>query len=311
MAFTLLFCTFSTLSFSSVHNAPSCGSPVVSDRIVGGTDALDGEWPWQVSLHFAGSHICGGSVISLEWVLTAAHCITHPILTQKYQVYLGLYRLGVNSPHTIVFNVQTIITHANFVNAEGPGDIALVHLATIVNYTQYIMPICLPSSSSTFPSGMECWVTGWGDTSSGGNAPSNGILQKVMTPLIDPKTCKEMYYSAGYTVSIQAENICAGYKNGQKDSCQGDSGGPLVCKVQGVWYQVGIVSWGIGCGDPNRPGVYTLVTAYQNWISTYLQATFMNVNSTVSKSEGSSIFYSFPYHCWMILASAALLSTFL
>ncbi|MEE6523139.1 hypothetical protein FKM82_021876 [Ascaphus truei] len=95
-----------------------------------------------------------------------------------------------------------------------------------------------------------------------------------MTPLIDSVTCDEMYH-VGSSVStssiiIQEEKICAGYKEGQKDSCQGDSGGPLVCKVQGAWFQAGIVSGGEGCAISNRPGVYTLVTVYESWISSYV-----------------------------------------
>ncbi|XP_040211905.1 serine protease 33-like isoform X3 [Rana temporaria] len=320
-----------------------CGSPVVSSRIVGGTDALDGEWPWQISLQYSGSHRCGGSLISPEWVLTAAHCIIHPIQESNYKVYLGLYRLGVIGSQTIVADVSNIITNPKYRDTGDIGDIALVRLATPVTYTQYIMPICLPSSNTTFPCGMECWVTGWGATSSGGSKPINGTLQEVMTPLIDHSTCQEMYCKGGSGDNIQDEKICAGYMDGQKDSCQGDSGGPLVCKVRGVWYQVGIVSWGIGCASFSFPGVYTLVTSYQAWISTYLQVTFNEVpeipkptrtcggkvidmgytrstthargtacmRNKATTYEGSSITSrsSVSHHCWMILLQTTFLLT--
>ncbi|XP_077303205.1 serine protease 27-like [Lithobates pipiens] len=257
-----------------------CGSPLVSNRIVGGTDSLDGEWPWQVAVIdnvLDGEYLCGGSLISPEWVMTAAHCINHPIQLSNYNVYLGMYELGVIDSHTVIANVSFIITDSKYVSDGDPGDIALIRLATPVTYTEYIMPICLPSSNTTFPCGTECWVTGWGTRSLEGDVIQNGVLQEVMVPLIDHKTCQTLYNHAGDDFTIQYDQICAGYKNGQKDVCQGDSGGPLVCKVRDIWYQVGIVSWGNGCAEPYSPGVYTLVTDYQNWISSYLNATFSDV----------------------------------
>ncbi|PIO41130.1 hypothetical protein AB205_0216790 [Aquarana catesbeiana] len=318
-----------------------CGSPLVSSRIVGGTDSLDGKWPWQVAVidkESSGTYLCGGSLISPEWVMTAAHCIHKPIQVSNYKVYLGMYQLNVISPHTVVANVRKIIVNSNYIIEGGPGDITLLQLATPVTYTQYIKPICLPSSNTTFPCGTECWVTGWGTRYYGaGSLVTNGILQEVMVPLIDRNTC-QMDYSLGTSDLIKYDQICAGYKNGQKDSCQGDSGGPLVCEVQGVWYQVGIVSWGDGCAEPNFPGVYTLVTAYQAWIGKYLNITFnyvsniptptmtcggsfksMGNTTTVypyantalpsSTSEGSSITSSLSHHRWMIVVLTVLLLT--
>ncbi|PIO41129.1 hypothetical protein AB205_0216780, partial [Aquarana catesbeiana] len=102
--------------------------------------------------------------------MTAAHCIKLPVQLSNYKVYLGMYQMDVISPHTVVANVRTIIVNGRYTSGGDPGDIALVQLATPVNDTQYIMPICLPSSTTTFPCGMECWVTGWGATSYGGES---------------------------------------------------------------------------------------------------------------------------------------------
>ncbi|XP_073491618.1 serine protease 33-like [Aquarana catesbeiana] len=314
-----------------------CGSPLVSSRIVGGTDALDGEWPWQVALTNNGVFVCGGSLISPGWVMTAAHCIHNPIQVSNYKVYLGMHELGVISSHTAVANVSNIIVIGNYTSIGDTGDIALLQLATPVNYTQYIMPICLPSNITTFPCGTECWVTGWGIRSYGGSVVNNGTLQEVMVPLIDRNTCQTLY-NVESSYSIPYDQICAGYKDGYKGSCQGDSGGPLVCKVQGVWYQVGVVSWGVGCAYPNFPGVYTLVTAYQTWISTYLNVKFNDVSNipkptmtcggsfypytsaTLPKTtseEGpiniidpdSGVTPSLSHHYWMILVPTTLLLT--
>ncbi|XP_040211893.1 transmembrane protease serine 9-like [Rana temporaria] len=293
-----------------------CGSPSVSDRIVGGTSSTNGQWPWQVALidnELEGEYLCGGSLISPEWVMTAAHCIHKPIRVSNYKVYLGLYRLDAASSHTVIADVRSIIVNSNYIDTTSPGDIALIQLATPVNYTQYIMPICLPSSTTTFPCGTECWVTGWGARYSGGSAVSYGILQEVMVPLIDRYTCQKMYNNGGGDITVQYDQICAGYKEGGKDSCQGDSGGPLVCKVRGVWYQVGVVSSGIGCAYPNYPGVYTQVTTYQAWISSYLNVPFNDVSNIPKPTRvcgGSPLLTSsFSHHRWVILVPTILLLT--
>ncbi|KAM4024012.1 serine protease 33-like [Anomaloglossus baeobatrachus] len=262
-------------SDNTTSSPPVCGSPVFSSRIVGGTDALDGEWPWQISLRQFGSHICGGTLISRQWVMSAAHCFPGYFFTSDYTIQLGRYQLSVVDNHTITSSVSEILIHPlyNF-NVGSQGDIALVKLSSPVTYTKYIMPICLPAASITFPCGLECWVTGWGTIYSGVNLAYPKTLQKVMTPIIDRARCDDLYHMNSDTSSnvsiILDDMICSGYIDGGKDSCQGDSGGPLVCKVQDVWYQAGVVSWGYGCAMSYRPGVYTLVPAYTSWIQSYV-----------------------------------------
>ncbi|KAM4026346.1 serine protease 33-like [Anomaloglossus baeobatrachus] len=273
-----------------------CGSPQVPGRIVGGTDAVPGEWPWQVSLLklILGTnryyHSCGGSLIANQWVLTAAHCFDADSNYGNYVVRLGSYQLLADEPHRIDSSVSRIIIYPWYSSQTMIGDIALMKLSNPVTYTMYIMPICLPASSVTFPCGLDCWATGWGDIKSDVSLPSPMTLQKVMVPLIDYKTCDKMYHVNSEVSSnkpiIYNSMICAGYSKGKNDSCQGDSGGPLVSQVNGIWYQPGVVSWGTGCALPDRPGVYTLVSAYQTWIKSYVSdLSFYDVRNIPKPSQ--------------------------
>uniref|UniRef100_A0A8C5Q3N0 Peptidase S1 domain-containing protein n=1 Tax=Leptobrachium leishanense TaxID=445787 RepID=A0A8C5Q3N0_9ANUR len=261
--------------------ASACGSRLISGRIVGGADALNGRWPWQAAVNNRVGLICGGSLINEQWVLSAAHCFKDR--PENYNISLGMHELGALNPHGFTAGVKRIIYHPQYTSTGDRGNIALVELMNPVNFTDYIQPICLPSESVTFPSGLECWVTGWGTQNFGGNITNPNTLQEVMLPLIDDKLCDQMYHidssASNDTTIIQEEKICAGYEEGGQDSCQGDSGGPLVCEVNGTWIQAGVVSGGDGCGFPYRPGVYTLVSAYETWIKTYIpDFTFSNMS---------------------------------
>uniref|UniRef100_A0A8C5Q424 Peptidase S1 domain-containing protein n=1 Tax=Leptobrachium leishanense TaxID=445787 RepID=A0A8C5Q424_9ANUR len=298
-----------SLTSTESPSTPVCGSPVISSRIVGGTDAVDGEWPWQVSIQHYWTHSCGGSLISNQWVLSAAHCFISDPNPWNYHVELGVYQLSGYSSHSQMSYVKEIIMHPQY-NVTGRGDITLVKLYYPVNYNNYILPICLPPASLTFPCGMKCWVTGWGTVNSGVSLPYPETLQEVKIPLMDYARCDQMYHVdssvSSYITIINEDEICAGYTEGGKDSCQGDSGGPLVCKVDSMWILAGIVSWGDGCALAYRPGVYTLVPFYQSWIKSYIpELNFTNisdipepyppcedVNTTAAPNGGLSLFSS-------------------
>ncbi|XP_068100110.1 serine protease 27-like [Hyperolius riggenbachi] len=243
-------------------------SPRASDRIVNGSNAAEKEWPWQVSIQQKSImddqfyHSCGGSLLTPQWVLSAAHCFRNTRV-ENYLIVMGIIKIYEDNANRVTRDVTQLIIHPYGGKSGDPGDIALVRLSSPVTYTEYIRPISLPSSTVTFPCGMECWVTGWGDTSTEESLPYPMPLQKLMVPLIDHDDCKVMYSEIA---SIVEDMICAGYREGQKDACQGDSGGPLVCNVRGAWYQAGVVSWGEECALPNYPGVYTSVMYYESWL---------------------------------------------
>ncbi|XP_070267693.1 serine protease 27 isoform X1 [Myotis yumanensis] len=247
-----------------------CGRPRMLNRMVGGQDALEGEWPWQVSIQRNGSHFCGGSLITDRWVLTAAHCFSNTSETSLYQVLLGARQLVKPGPHATYSRVKRVESNPLYQGMASSADVALVELEAPVTFTNYILPVCMPDPSIIFESGMECWATGWGSPSEQDRLPNPRILQKLAVPIIDTPKCNLLYSKdaeSGFQLkTIKDDMLCAGFAEGKKDACKGDSGGPLVCLVDQLWLQAGVISWGEGCARRNRPGVYIRVTSHYNWI---------------------------------------------
>ncbi|XP_036620294.1 transmembrane protease serine 11B-like [Trichosurus vulpecula] len=230
-----------------------------NNRIIGGKPSKEGEWPWQASLKLNGQHECGASLISNKWLVSAAHCFARRNDTKKWTVAFGNV---VNRPY-MERNVKTIILHEDYRSPLIHDDIALVELAKEVTFTNNIRAICLPEATQNFSAGEMAVVTGWGTLSMHGPLPL--ILQQATVQIIDTDTCNA---SGAYSGSIKNSMLCAGYMSGKIDACQNDSGGPLASlSSRGVWYLIGIVSWGEGCGKVNKPGVYTRLTFYRDWIT--------------------------------------------
>nr|KAF6476611.1 transmembrane serine protease 3 [Rousettus aegyptiacus] len=230
-----------------------------STRIVGGNMSSLAQWPWQASLQFQGYHLCGGSVITPLWVVTAAHCVYDLYLPKSWTVQVGLVSL-LDSPAPSHL-VEKILYHSKYKPKRLGNDIALMKLAGPLSFNEMIQPVCLPNSEENFPDGKVCWTSGWGATEEGGDA--SPVLNHAAVPLISNKLCNHRDVYGGI---ISPSMLCAGYLKGGVDSCQGDSGGPLVCQERRVWKLVGATSFGIGCADVNKPGVYTRVTAFLDWI---------------------------------------------
>ncbi|XP_030851876.1 uncharacterized protein LOC590372 isoform X3 [Strongylocentrotus purpuratus] len=233
-------------------------------RVVGGINARPGEFPWIGSLRVdegsdRGTFACGATLISSQWVLTAAHCVQYYL----DRVIFGILRLSGESEYEVNAEVADIIIHPDYDGETLDADIALLRLTEPVSFTDYVRPACLASSSNELSDYRRCLVAGWGAISEGGD-PSE-TLQKAVVNLLDQERCNS---DVSYNGTLTDNMICAGYERGIIDTCQGDSGGPLTCEGDdGRWHLVGATSFGDGCARPLFPGVYTRISQFQDFIT--------------------------------------------
>ena len=152
----------------------------------------------------------------------------------------------------------------------------MIKLKKPLQFTKYVKAACLPSNTTTFDSSTLCYLAGWGNTVNTSDYHRSPILREVRLQIVPSKDCNN---STAYNGIIPKRFVCAGYSKGGKDGCYGDSGAPLTCNIQGRWTVVGIMSWGAGCGKPNRYGVYSNVQLLWNeFIKPVLKGTLLAYN---------------------------------
>ncbi|XP_041471500.1 serine proteinase stubble-like [Lytechinus variegatus] len=240
----------------------TCGAPsALNDsttggtaRIVGGTLAPNGKWPWMGSLRSGRSHQCGAVLIHQEWAITAAHCVGF-----FDNIVLGdndLAGTTDTSPYRVERNIQHF-SNPDFNPVNDDGDIALVRLTEPVEFNDYVQPLCINTLTTEMTSFNNCFVSGWGTDDIDVQA-SMRYLMDANIQMFNRSICSQWYTDIH---AITNQHICAGEENGRRDSCSGDSGGPLQCQDdQGIWYLLGVVSFGQGCGEERLPGVYTRIS---------------------------------------------------
>ncbi|XP_008639707.1 PREDICTED: coagulation factor IX [Corvus brachyrhynchos] len=232
-------------------------------RVVGGSESMKGEVPWQVLLvNSYGLGFCGGSIINEKWVVTAAHCLK-PGYTHNLSAVAGEHNVE-SDDHTEQWRkVVRLLPHPTYNAAinEYHNDIALLELDQPLTFNSYVTPICLGSREFTnalLKQGIGT-VSGWGKQLFRGRTATT--LQVLRVPFVDRPTCLK-----STSTTILHNMFCAGFPSGGRDTCEGDSGGPYTTEIEGTWFLTGITSWGEECALPGKYGIYTRVSKYVNWI---------------------------------------------
>jgi len=232
----------------------------IGGRIIGGTDAERGEFPWIISYQFSfgdeGFHSCGGSILNANKIVTAAHCCDG-IGIEDTRIVVGDHNVEVDEGQEQFMQIESLKIHENYDPNTIDYDICVLTLTQVIEMNEYAAPVTI-STQTEWTEGTTFTVSGWG-LKHEDDFDTAEILQKVNVPYVTDETCSNDY--DGENV-VTDRMICAGEKG--KDSCQGDSGGPMIDSEKNL---VGIVSWGIGCAEEGYPGVYSRVASLVDFIN--------------------------------------------
>lgn len=245
----------------------------------GGKNAPTGVYPFTVALFRDRVTVlnfwCGGTLITKNVVLSAAHCFYNSLNDTRYLARVGGVNISEANTNPFVQGaVVRIIIHPDYNERQHYADVALLVLDRSVRVSTLKLPFaCLPDEDAD-PTEAYGTVLGWGHDNFGGRLQTH--LQEARIPIISTDVCNTAYRSLGsydreFPKGINHDFICAGnITDGGVDACQQDSGGPLITNTtdgRRTYYElVGIVSFGVSCGSARYPGVYTRVSTFRNWI---------------------------------------------
>ncbi|XP_064121628.1 trypsin-1-like isoform X2 [Macrobrachium nipponense] len=237
-------------------------------RVIGGNTAARGEFPYLLSLQvktgeLLGTHICGAAVVSNMWAISAAHCVGHALVDKEsLQIVAGEYSLQSPEGTEQRIDVAEIVVHEEFDPLTLANDIALLRLKSWLYYDRNVQPVALAFRGYS-PHPLAKCVLSWLGRDPRGR-PDVGRPEVREAPrrlgLVLRRILRRIWLER-----LGSSTLCAGYEGGGADACSQDDGGPLVCEAGAHKYLVGIASFGIGCGRPRQPGVYTEVSYFAQW----------------------------------------------
>ncbi|XP_062551220.1 ovochymase-2-like [Armigeres subalbatus] len=283
-----------------------CGIPKINqtDLIIRGKDTTPGEWPWHVAIYhriyYSNKYVCGGTLITESFVLTAAHCVQKkklPISVKLIFVRMGAYDLSEWHSKEQQHSIQRIHVPENPTHHRLTCDIALLELSTVVEFNEYIQPACLIEKLDL--TGEYGLAIGWGLSE---NDEATYRLKNVLMPVVSAIRCLEsdrLFF--GHTLTEDV--FCAGYTNGTA-VCNGDSGGGLFFQQGNAWFIGGIVSFSQYEPNSNRCnphgyGAFMKVFSYLHWIKEithYEHHTDEDATRGDDRREGNFVSY-FPKYC--------------
>lgn len=231
-------------------------------RIFGGSDAALGAFPYQGLYRTTDGVICGCSLISQKWAITAAHCTIAHDASKMFLTFGVVDRRS--STNAQVFTVVRKVEHPSYNSETLVNDVSLLELTTEAVYDSFVQPITIPDQGVDVTVGKSCIISGWGTVEDGTNPY---VMQQASVPVISNSQCQ--YWLSTTGLYIRSTFLCAGFSAGGVDTCRGDSGGPLACwdSSNSRYVLDGITSFGFGCANPRSPGIYTRVSEYSDWIA--------------------------------------------
>ncbi|MBX9595444.1 MAG: trypsin-like serine protease [Roseomonas sp.] len=277
--------------------------PAPTMRIIGGLPARAGTWPSMVSVQFANRNadgqlnrerpavpLCGGTVIGASAVLTAAHCVVldggRVLPPRALMVEEGTTDILQGRGRRI--QVSAIHAHPQYRAEPATNDVAILILQQPSGQPRQLLLGAADRAAVLSPGAMAT-VAGWGQTREGRDAPTSNRLLQVNLPLVSQQDCQRVYANGVRPGSLGDHTLCAGFRDGGRDSCQGDSGGPLFANGRTGTVQIGVVSWGEGCARAGRPGVYASVGHFESWIRRHVpDADFTGRSSAAAQPPAPS-----------------------